>query len=55
MNATPNDPVFFLLVDDLEENLLALEGPEFTADELAEIDRYATDSEINLWAESSKA
>ncbi len=42
-------------VDQLEANLLALEGPEFTADELAEIDRYATDSEINLWAESSEA
>ena len=26
MNVTPTDPVYFLLVDDLEENLLALEG-----------------------------
>ena len=26
---------------------------DFTADELAEIDRYATESDINLWAASS--
>ncbi|WP_406698004.1 response regulator [Singulisphaera sp. Ch08] len=26
MNATPTDPVYFLLVDDLEDNLLALDG-----------------------------
>ena len=26
----------------------------FTDDELAEIDRYATESDINLWAKSSK-
>ena len=42
-------------VEQLEANLLALDGPEFTADELAEIDRYATESDINLWAESSEA
>ena len=38
----------------LEQNLGALEKGEFSADELKEIDRYATDSGINLWAESSK-
>jgi L-glyceraldehyde 3-phosphate reductase len=31
----------------------ALERLEFTDDELAEIDRYATDSGLNLWAASS--
>jgi hypothetical protein len=28
-------------------------SPEFTDTELAEIDRYAVEAEINLWAESS--
>jgi L-glyceraldehyde 3-phosphate reductase len=42
-------------VEQLEENVSALERLEFTADELAEIDRYATDSGINLWAGSSEA
>ena len=32
----------------------SLERLDFTPDELAEIDRHATDSDINLWAESSK-
>ncbi|MGZ4353730.1 MAG: aldo/keto reductase [Gaiellaceae bacterium] len=31
----------------------SLAQPDFSADELAEIDRYATDSGINLWARSS--
>jgi L-glyceraldehyde 3-phosphate reductase len=30
-----------------------LRNLSFSADELAEIDRYATDSDINLWARSS--
>jgi L-glyceraldehyde 3-phosphate reductase len=37
----------------LEENLGALEGPAFTADELAAIDVHAQESDINLWAASS--
>jgi len=41
-------------VEQLEQNLGALRTPDFTADELAEIDRYATDSGINLWAASSE-
>jgi len=41
-------------VEQLEENVSALERLEFTADELAAIDRYATDSGINLWAGSSE-
>ena len=38
----------------LEANLAALDRLDFTADELAEIDQYATDSSINLWARSSE-
>jgi L-glyceraldehyde 3-phosphate reductase len=41
-------------VAQLEANLAALETLEFTADELAEIDRYAVDSGINIWAASSR-
>ena len=40
-------------VDQLEANVAALDGREFSAAELAEIDRYATESGINLWAASS--
>jgi L-glyceraldehyde 3-phosphate reductase len=40
-------------VTQLEANVAALENLEFTNEELAEIDRYATDSGINLWATSS--
>ncbi len=36
-------------VEQLEENVAALDGPAFSDDELAEIDRYATDSDINIW------
>jgi L-glyceraldehyde 3-phosphate reductase len=39
----------------LEANVAALEQPEFSVDELTEIDRYATESGIDLWAESSSA
>jgi L-glyceraldehyde 3-phosphate reductase len=41
-------------VAQLEANLEALDRLDFTGDELAEIDRYATDSEINIWAASSR-
>jgi L-glyceraldehyde 3-phosphate reductase len=41
-------------VEQLEANIAALDTLDFTAEELAEIDRYATDSGINLWAESSR-
>jgi L-glyceraldehyde 3-phosphate reductase len=40
-------------VAQLEENLGALNNLDFTADELIEIDRYASDSGIDLWRESS--
>jgi len=42
-------------VAQLEANVGALDRLDFTADELAEIDRYATESEINIWAGSSEA
>jgi L-glyceraldehyde 3-phosphate reductase len=37
-------------VEQLEANVAALDRLDFTDDELAEIDRYATDADINLWA-----
>jgi L-glyceraldehyde 3-phosphate reductase len=40
-------------VAQLEENLGALARPDFTDEELAEIDRHALESGINLWAASS--
>ena len=40
-------------VAQLEDSLGALAGLDFSDDELAEIDRYATDGGINLWARSS--
>src|ERR671923_728365 len=39
-------------VAQLEQNVAALDKLEFSDDELAEIDRYAVDSGINIWAES---
>jgi L-glyceraldehyde 3-phosphate reductase len=40
-------------VEQLEANMAALDDLDFTDEELAEIDRYATESNINLWARSS--
>src|SRR5436305_1542865 len=40
-------------VDQLEANVAALERMDFTDEELAQIDKYATESGINLWAASS--
>src|ERR1700726_3094190 len=57
---TPRDPrgastlVGASSVAQLEQNVGALNKPEFSADELREIDRHATDSGINLWAASSR-
>ena len=42
-------------VKQLEDNVAALEGLDFDADELGEIDRYAHEGEINIWAQSSDA
>jgi L-glyceraldehyde 3-phosphate reductase len=41
-------------VEQLEQNLGALQKLDFTAAELAEIDRHATDSGINIWSASSE-
>jgi L-glyceraldehyde 3-phosphate reductase len=40
-------------VEQLEANVAAVARIDFTDDELAEIDKYATESGINLWASSS--
>jgi L-glyceraldehyde 3-phosphate reductase len=42
-------------VEQLEQNVAALDAPELSADELREIDRYAVDSGIDLWSTSSSA
>jgi L-glyceraldehyde 3-phosphate reductase len=41
-------------VEQLEANVKALERLDFSPDELAEIDRFATESDINIWADSSE-
>jgi L-glyceraldehyde 3-phosphate reductase len=42
-------------VEQLESSLGALEHLDFSPDELAEIDRHAVDSGINIWEASSRA
>jgi len=41
-------------VAQLAENLAALDQPNFIAEELAKIDRFAIDSGIDLWRSSSE-
>jgi len=41
-------------VEQLESNVAALDNLDFSAEELAEIDQYATEADINIWAASSK-
>jgi L-glyceraldehyde 3-phosphate reductase len=41
-------------VEQLEANIAALDNLALSTDELAEIDRWATESEINLWARQSQ-
>jgi L-glyceraldehyde 3-phosphate reductase len=41
-------------IEQLEENVAALDRLDFADDELAEIDRHATESGINLWAGQSE-
>jgi L-glyceraldehyde 3-phosphate reductase len=41
-------------VEQLEANVAAVDKLDFTDDELDEIDGYATESDINIWAESSR-
>jgi L-glyceraldehyde 3-phosphate reductase len=40
-------------VQQLEDNVGAIASLDFSEEELAEIDRYATDSDINIWSASS--
>ncbi len=40
-------------IEQLDDSLDALDNRGFTPDELAEIDRYAAEGDINLWAASS--
>ena len=40
-------------VEQLEANIAALDNRELTDAELAEIDKYATEADINLWSRSS--
>lgn len=42
-------------ISQLEENVAALANLSFTPDELAEIDLWAKDADLNIWAESSSA
>jgi L-glyceraldehyde 3-phosphate reductase len=42
-------------VDQLEACVAALDRLDFAPDELAEIDRHAVDSGINIWAASSRS
>jgi L-glyceraldehyde 3-phosphate reductase len=42
-------------VAQLEANVASLDRLDFSAAELAEIDRYATESGINIWEQSSGA
>ena len=41
-------------VEQLEANVAALDKLDFSDEELAEIDEYATEADINLWAASSE-
>jgi L-glyceraldehyde 3-phosphate reductase len=41
-------------VEQLEANVAALDKLDLSEEELAEIDRYATDADINIWAASSE-
>jgi L-glyceraldehyde 3-phosphate reductase len=42
-------------VEQLDENLAALDNLDFSEDELAQIDRHAVDAGINIWSQSSAA
>jgi L-glyceraldehyde 3-phosphate reductase len=42
-------------VEQLEANVAALDRSDFSDDELAEIDRYATESDVDIWSASDRA
>ncbi len=41
--------------EQIVENVGALENLAFSSEELQEIDKYAEEGKINLWAQSSKS
>jgi L-glyceraldehyde 3-phosphate reductase len=40
--------------EQLDENLAALDGPAFTAEELERIDALSDSIDVDLWAESAR-
>ena len=42
-------------MEQLEDSLGALDNLDFSADELAEIEKHAVEAGINLWAASSES
>ena len=42
-------------IDQIEQNVEALKNLDFSAEELKEIDKFAIERDINLWAASSEA
>ena len=42
-------------ISQIEENIAALKNLSFTEDELSEIDRWASESDLNIWSASSNA
>jgi L-glyceraldehyde 3-phosphate reductase len=41
-------------IEQLEANVATLEKLDLSEEELAEIDEYATDADLNIWASSSQ-
>ncbi len=42
-------------IEQLEQNVVALDNLDFTPDELEQIDQHAVESDINIWARSSRS
>ena len=42
-------------ISQIEENIAALDNLAFSEDELAEIDRWASEADLNIWSASSTA
>jgi L-glyceraldehyde 3-phosphate reductase len=42
-------------VEQLEDNVAAVEHLDFSTEDLTEIDQYAVDSGVDLWAEAREA
>ncbi len=52
-SASPRRSIGASSVAQLEANVAALDKLDFADEELDEIDQYATEADINLWARSS--